>query len=226
MNGPVNRILLFRRGAILEGTWEGAYWAQPKRATLPTSCSRGPSCTRCIAQTHASRDMHGGFCYLNNAAIAASVLTRSTGGRRVAILDIDYHHGNGTQEIFYSNADVLFCSLHANPDADYPFFWGGRDERGDGPGLGTNHNWPLPHRVSEHDYLAALAEAISVIESFRPSFLVLSAGFDFMETDPAPLAGGAFKVGSSGGFDRTHGGRYLSPDRHRSGRRLRSCPIG
>jgi acetoin utilization deacetylase AcuC-like enzyme len=122
---------------------------------------------------------YGGFCYLNNAAIAARAL-----GGRGAILDIDYHHGNGTQEIFYANPDILFCSLHAHPDDDYPFFWGASEERGEGLGLGANCNWPLPLGCREAAYLAALDEALNTIAVFKPNWLVLSAGFDIGEGDP------------------------------------------
>ena len=112
-------------------------------------------------------------------------------------LDIDYHHGNGTQEIFYQDATVSFCSIHADPNMDYPFFWGGRGESGEGPGLGYNHNWPLPHGTTEGAFLAALEEAVAAIAAFDPTYVVLSAGFDFMEGDPVPLAGG-FRVGLNG----------------------------
>jgi acetoin utilization deacetylase AcuC-like enzyme len=185
---------------ILEGTWEAAYWSAQCAATAADRVRSGSRLAYALCRPpghHAARDQHGGFCYLNNAAIAAVGLHRGT-GQRVAILDIDYHHGNGTQEIFYGDPNVLVCSLHADPDVDYPFFWGGHGERGEGPAVGCNRNWPLPHRVSEGDYLAALAEAVGVIQKFAPGFLVLSAGFDFMEGDPAPLADGAFQVGVRG----------------------------
>ena len=185
---------------FLEGTWEAAYWSAQCAATAADKVSRGNRYAYALCRPpghHAARDQQGGFCYLNNAAIAATILRRGT-GRRVAILDIDYHHGNGTQEIFYKDPDVLFCSLHVSPDVDFPFFWGGRDECGEGLGVGYNHNWPLPQRVPEADYLTALAEAVSVVREFVPGFLVLSAGFDFMEGDPVPLAGGSFRVGESG----------------------------
>jgi acetoin utilization deacetylase AcuC-like enzyme len=185
---------------ILEGTWEAAYWSAQCAVTAADRVRSGSHFAYALCRPpghHAARDQHGGFCYLNNAAIAASALRNGT-GQRVAILDIDYHHGNGTQEIFYADPNVLVCSLHANPDVDYPFFWGGQGERGEGSAVGCNRNWPLPHRVSERDYLAALAEAVAVIQKFAPGFLVLSAGFDFMEGDPAPLADGAFQVGASG----------------------------
>jgi acetoin utilization deacetylase AcuC-like enzyme len=184
---------------ILEGTWEAAYWSSQCAVTAADLVRSGARAVYALCRPpghHAASDLHGGFCYLNNAAIAASFLHRQT-GRRVAILDIDYHHGNGTQEIFYANPDVLFCSLHADPDLDYPFFWGGRDERGEGAGVGANFNWPLPHRATSGEYLAALAEAATVIRQFGPSYLVLSAGFDFMDSDPAPLAKGAFQIDMS-----------------------------
>jgi acetoin utilization deacetylase AcuC-like enzyme len=185
---------------ILKGTWEAAFWSAQTALTAADLVRSGDPIVYALCRPpghHAGADLHGGFCYLNNAAIAASALHRWT-GRRIAILDIDYHHGNGTQEIFYANPDVLFCSLHANPDCDYPFFWGSRAECGEGAGVGANRNWSLPHGVSEGDYLAALAEAVTAIQEFDAAWLVVSAGFDFMETDPAPLAGGAFRIGMTG----------------------------
>lgn len=185
---------------ILEGTWEAAYWSAQCAATAADQVRSGSRLAYALCRPsghHAGRNQHGGFCYLNNSAIAAVALRRAT-GQRIAILDIDYHHGNGTQDIFYADPDVLVCSLHAHPDVDYPFFWGGRDERGEGLAVGCNRNWPLPHRASEGEYLAALAEAVAVVRSFAPGFLILSAGFDFMEGDPAPLADGSFRVGVNG----------------------------
>ena len=106
-------------------------------------------------------------------------------GARVAILDIDYHHGNGTQEIFYADPAVLFCSLHADPDEEYPYFWGGAAELGSGAGLGANRNWPLPAGVDDAAYLVALDEALAVAAAFQPAFLVISAGFDLVQGDPS-----------------------------------------
>jgi acetoin utilization deacetylase AcuC-like enzyme len=185
---------------VLEGTWEAAYWSAQCAVTAADRVHSGSRFAYALCRPpghHASREQHGGFCYLNNAAIAATALRRST-GQRVAILDIDYHHGNGTQEIFYADPEVLFCSLHASPDVDFPFFWGGQEERGEGKAVGYNRNWPLPHGASEGEYLAALSEAIAVVKEFKPAFLVLSAGFDCMENDPAPLCGGSFRVGPGG----------------------------
>jgi acetoin utilization deacetylase AcuC-like enzyme len=109
----------------------------------------------------------GGFCYLNNAAIAAQFL-RDHGQARVAILDVDYHHGNGTQSIFYDRGDVLFASLHGDPKVEYPFFLGHADECGVGDGLGANRNFPLPWGTTGSDYLAVLDAAIAEIAAFAP----------------------------------------------------------
>ena len=100
------------------------------------------------------------------------------------MLDVDYHHGNGTQLIFYDDPNVLFCSLHADPDEDYPFFWGSLAERGSGDGLGYNRNWPLPLGADDRLYLGALYEALDVIRTYAPDYLVVSAGFDIAAGDP------------------------------------------
>ena len=107
---------------------------------------------------HAFADVAGGFCFLNNSAIAAQTLRKQAA--RVAILDVDLHHGNGTQGIFYARPDVLTVSLHADPVRFYPFFWGHADERGEGPGLGYNLNLPLPRKSGDAAFLEALAAGI------------------------------------------------------------------
>lgn len=129
---------------------------------------------------HAGPAQYGGYCYLNNAALAAARL-RQAG--RVAILDIDYHHGNGTQETFYHDADVLFVSLHADPDLAYPFFWGAADELGCGPGTGRNLNIPLAPGTRGTDYLAALDGALEAVQAHDAAYLVLSAGMDTLDGD-------------------------------------------
>jgi acetoin utilization deacetylase AcuC-like enzyme len=130
---------------------------------------------------HAGRDLYGGYCYLNNAAIAATRLSKEA---KVAILDIDYHHGNGTQDIFYDSNRVLFVSIHANPNRAYPFFSGFADEYGVGAGRGFNHNFPLEAHVDEDQYLKILDQAIELIPKFSPGFLVVSLGFDTFRNDP------------------------------------------
>jgi acetoin utilization deacetylase AcuC-like enzyme len=135
---------------------------------------------------HAGTDLYGGYCYLNNAAIAAQHLIDGSGDPRplVAILDIDFHHGNGTQQIFYERDDVLFVSIHADPAREYPFFAGFADEHGAGAGLGFTLNLPLEAGVADARYLAVLETALEAIAAFGPRFLVLSAGFDTFDGDP------------------------------------------
>ncbi len=144
---------------------------------------------------HAFADMAGGFCYLNNTAIAAQRLR--TALPRIAILDVDVHHGNGTQGIFYHRADVLTVSLHADPAVFYPFFWGHAQERGDGPGEGANLNLPLPRGTGDEAYLENLKAALDRIDAFGPAALVVALGLDAYENDP--LAGLAI---STQGFRR------------------------
>lgn len=131
---------------------------------------------------HAGKDFAAGFCYLNNSAIAAQELLAEFG--RVAILDIDVHHGNGTQDIFYQRSDVLTISLHADPQRFYPFFWGHASERGEGAGLGYNLNLPLPRGTGDKDYLEVLGKALNRIEAFAPGALVVALGLDAHKADP------------------------------------------
>jgi acetoin utilization deacetylase AcuC-like enzyme/GNAT superfamily N-acetyltransferase len=130
---------------------------------------------------HAERKLFGGFCYFNNAAIAAEHLSHSG---KVAILDIDYHHGNGQQEIFLSRNDVLTVSLHGDPAIAYPFFSGFADERGAGAGEGFNLNLPLPEGLDGPHYRRALAKALAAVATFNPMFLVVCLGFDVVKGDP------------------------------------------
>ena len=132
---------------------------------------------------HAGARAMGGFCYLNTAAIAAQYL-RDHGAARVAVLDVDYHHGNGTQSIFYDRGDVFFASLHGDPQQEYPFFLGHADERGAGEGLGANRNFPLPWGTTGAQYLAALDAAIADIAAFGPDSVVVSLGVDTFAEDP------------------------------------------
>lgn len=132
---------------------------------------------------HAGADFFGGYCFLNNAALAAQHL-RDSGLERVAILDIDYHHGNGTQAIFYDRADVLFTSIHGDPHTEYPFFLGYADEQGAGAGLGFNHNLPLPRGTGFGAWRDALRHALRGIASFGAQALVVSLGLDTFEGDP------------------------------------------
>ncbi|WP_413762255.1 histone deacetylase family protein [Variovorax sp. Varisp41] len=132
---------------------------------------------------HAGADFFGGYCFLNNAAVAAQAL-RDAGIERVAVLDVDYHHGNGTQAIFYARDDVHFASLHADPVTDYPYYLGHADERGAGAGLGFNHNLPLPRGTDFALWRAALTSALARIAEVKAGALVVSLGVDTFEGDP------------------------------------------
>ena len=132
---------------------------------------------------HAPRAAFGGYCYLNNAAVAAADLVRRSGGP-VAVLDLDYHHGNGTQQIFYDRADVQYVSLHGDPNRAYPYFTGFADETGAGKGLGRTMNIPLPPDVDDDAYLEALAPALDAVDQFDPAVLVVSLGLDTFIGDP------------------------------------------
>jgi acetoin utilization deacetylase AcuC-like enzyme len=132
---------------------------------------------------HAGADFFGGYCFLNNAALAAQQL-RNSGYQRVAVLDIDYHHGNGTQAIFYDRADVFFTSIHGDPQTEYPFYLGYADERGVGAGLGYNLNLPLPRGSDFGTWRAALALALQAIAAYEAQALVVSLGLDTFEGDP------------------------------------------
>jgi acetoin utilization deacetylase AcuC-like enzyme len=132
---------------------------------------------------HAGADFFGGYCFLNNAAIAAQTL-RDAGMARVAVLDIDYHHGNGTQAIFWERADVHFTSLHGDPHTEYPYYLGYADEQGAGAGLGFNRNLPLPRGTGFAAWRTALAAALQGIAAFGADALVVSLGLDTFAGDP------------------------------------------
>jgi acetoin utilization deacetylase AcuC-like enzyme len=132
---------------------------------------------------HAARSMAGGYCFFNNAAIAAEAIVRAS-GERVAILDVDYHHGNGTQQIFWRRGDVLYVSLHADPDRQYPFFLGRADETGEGEGSGANLNIPLPAGTDDDAYLEALDRGLAAIADAPGDVIVVSLGFDTYGHDP------------------------------------------
>ncbi len=140
---------------------------------------------------HAGKDYAAGYCFINNSSVAANWLS-SKG--RVAILDIDYHAGNGTQDIFYERSDVLTISIHADPQFEYPHYIGFADETGAGAGLGFHKNFPLAAGTTDAQYFSALDEALDLIKNFAPKFLILSAGMDTFEGDPL----GSFKISRNG----------------------------
>jgi acetoin utilization deacetylase AcuC-like enzyme len=132
---------------------------------------------------HAGPDFFGGYCFLNNAAIAAQAL-RDGGHERVAVLDVDYHHGNGTQTIFFERDDVFTVSIHGDPMTEYPFFLGHANERGAGAGEGFNLNLPLPRGTGFARWQAALDEALDAVKRFKATALVVPMGLDTFEGDP------------------------------------------
>lgn len=140
---------------------------------------------------HAGADYYGGFCYFNNSAIAAQHL-HSISSKKVAILDIDYHHGNGTQDIFYKSGQVAYYSVHADPNFEYPYFSGYIDEVGKEEGYGANLNIPLPIGTGEKKYIDTLKAILDSIDNFAPEFLIVSLGVDTYESDP--VSAGGFKL--------------------------------
>lgn len=170
---------------IASGTWEAAYWsAQCALSAIPEPGGDPYGFALCRPPGHhAGRDYMGGYCYLNNAAIAAREV-QARGMGPVAVLDIDYHHGNGTQDIFFADPDVFFCSIHADPVTDYPFYWGHPDERGTGAGEGTTLNLPLPRGTDGQAYMPVLHRALDAIAGWGAKFLILSFGADTHSSDP------------------------------------------
>ena len=132
---------------------------------------------------HAARSMYGGYCFFNNAAIAAQAITKAT-DEPVAVLDVDFHHGNGTQQIFWRRGDVRYVSIHADPDRQYPYFLGRADETGEGEGAGANRNLPLRAGATDDDYLKATDQALEFIGDAPGSIVVVSLGFDTYGLDP------------------------------------------
>ena len=166
-------------------TWEAAYWSAQCAVAGADLLLQGERAAYALCRPpghHAFADLAGGFCFLNNAAIAAERLR--TKGLRPAILDVDVHHGNGTQGIFQDRADVLTVSIHADPARFYPFFWGHASERGAGRGTGANLNLPLERRTGDDAYLATLDTALARIDAFGTDTLVVALGLDAYEDDP------------------------------------------
>ncbi len=185
-------------------TWQATYWSANCAVSAAEDIVAGSSASYALCRPpghHAYKDMAGGFCYVNNSAVAAQHLRQHHA--RVAILDVDLHHGNGTQGIFYDRADVLSVSLHADPARFYPFFWGHAHERGAGAGEGYNYNLPLERGSGDDIFLKALEQALDQIALFSPGALVIALGLDAFEGDPF----GGLNV-STTGFRRI--GKHIS----------------
>jgi acetoin utilization deacetylase AcuC-like enzyme len=166
-------------------SWSSILWSAWTAAHAAELISSGDNLAYALCRPpghHAFSEIAGGFCYLNNSAIAAQSLRKKHD--RVAILDLDLHHGNGTQGIFYYRRDVLTVSLHADPVRFYPFFWGSANESGAGEGLGFNFNFPLPRGSGDEVFLATLDLALDRIRAFSPTALVVALGLDAFAGDP------------------------------------------
>jgi acetoin utilization deacetylase AcuC-like enzyme len=180
---------------LMAGTWAAAYESAQVALSAQRAMAEGARSALALCRPpghHAGTARLAGYCYLNNAAIAAQAFIDG-GMRRVAVLDVDYHHGNGTQEIFYERADVLVCSVHADPAEDYPYFVGRADEMGTGTGEGFNLNCPLPTGSDWATWRAALETCCQRIVDYAPQALVVSLGVDTHRDDPS----GSFKLDSS-----------------------------
>ncbi|WP_457106670.1 histone deacetylase family protein [Methylobacterium sp. P5_C11] len=192
---------------IRAGTWAAVYGAaQCAVVAADAALAAGHAYALCRPPGHhAYADSAGGFCFLNNSAIAAERMRAATGGP-VAILDIDVHHGNGTQGIFYARADVLTVSVHADPSDYFPFFAGYADETGTGAGTGFNRNLPLPPGSGDAPWLAAVEAGLAAIAARKPRALVVALGLDAAADDPigalavtrAGFAGAAERIARAG----------------------------
>lgn len=171
---------------LASGTWAAARAGADVAASAAHSVMTGARAAFCLSRPpghHAGHDFMGGYCFVNNAAIAAQTL-RNLDAERVAVLDVDYHHGNGTQSIFYERDDVFFASIHGDPLTEYPFYLGHADETGVGDGAGYNLNLPLPAGSRAAVWFDALERACKAIGYVRADALVVSLGLDTFEGDP------------------------------------------
>jgi len=166
--------------------WDASYWSTQCALSALDAVLGGDPAAFALGRPpghHAGADYLGGYCYLNYAAIAAQA-ARDAGVARVAILDIDYHHGNGTQDIFWERGDVFYASIHADPATDYPFYWGHADEAGEGEGLGATLNLPLKQGADLTMFRAAQTRALDAIAAFDPGLILVSFGADTFVDDP------------------------------------------
>ncbi|HHJ4328329.1 TPA: histone deacetylase family protein [Klebsiella pneumoniae] len=193
-DGPIPTALMGELGhysfdteaPITAGSWQAIYSSAQVALSAQEQMRKGANTAFGLCRPpghHAGSDYMGGYCFLNNAAIATQAFL-DQGAGRVAILDVDYHHGNGTQEIFYRRNDVLFASIHGDPMVEYPYFLGHADERGEGAGEGFNHNYPLAHGTGWDGWSAALDDACDKIARYAPDAVVVSLGVDTYKDDP------------------------------------------
>ncbi len=204
IEGQLGYFSLSIETSISEGTWEAALASAKVALTAQSLLNEGENAAFALCRPpghHAASDMLGGYCFFNNAAICAQAFL-DQGAKRVAILDVDFHHGNGTQSIFYDRADVMYLSLHGDPEHAFPHFLGFVDESGRAQGEGFTHNYPMPPNTSYSEWFKALEDSCSKIKTYAPDALVVSLGVDTFEDDPISF----FKLKSD---DFRHYGRYL-----------------
>ena len=186
IDGQLGYYALAAETSITQGTWQAALSSVHVALTGAERLRTGARGCFALCRPpghHAAKDLYGGYCFFNNAAIAAQHL-RDTGMARVAILDVDFHHGNGTQDIFYDRGDVLFVSLHGRPEEAFPHFLGYADETGAGEGEGATLNLPLPRGTGWFSYSEALDRGCRAIGEFGAEALVISFGADTYKDDP------------------------------------------
>ena len=177
----------FDAGAtFVKGTWDAIKSSHDTALTAAALVKNGERTVFALCRPpghHAGSNFMGGYCFINNASVAAQWF-RDQGAGRVSILDVDYHHGNGTQQIFYQRADVQVINLHGDPMQEYPYYLGHADEKGKGEGEGFNHNFPMPWGTTFEQWDASLAKGCELVADYRPDMLVVSLGVDTFERDP------------------------------------------
>jgi acetoin utilization deacetylase AcuC-like enzyme len=186
VHGRLGRYSFDATSPFVEGSWQAIRTSANIALTAADLVQGGERNAFALCRPpghHAAVDFCGGYCYLNNTAIAVQSFLDS-GARKVVVLDVDYHHGNGTQSIFYDRNDVLTISLHADPDLEYPYFLGYADEPGEGKGHGFNINYPLPFGTDWESYKSALDNALQQVQGFAPDVLVVALGLDTFSGDP------------------------------------------
>lgn len=186
IDGKAGYYALSAETSIAKGTWEAALSSAHVALTAQAKIAEGEQSAFALCRPpghHAAADLYGGYCFINNAAISAQKFLNQ-GAARVAILDVDFHHGNGTQSLFYDRNDILFLSLHGDPQHAFPYFLGYADETGVGDGENFNVNYPLPQNTAWDTWSAALMDACKRIRAYSPDALVVSLGVDTFEGDP------------------------------------------
>jgi acetoin utilization deacetylase AcuC-like enzyme len=186
IEGKLGYYAMAMETSISEGTWAAARASANVALTAQSLLNKGEDSAFALCRPpghHAAGDLYGGYCFINNAAVSAQAFL-DQGAERVVILDVDFHHGNGTQSIFYGRSDVMFISLHGHPQDAFPYFLGYADETGAKAGAGRNHNYPLRPNTPYGVWVAALQDACKKIRGYAPDALVVSLGVDTFEGDP------------------------------------------